>query len=121
MKLNRREFLKAVMAAAVVANVPITEAEAIEAYESLGIDDMGDGWYRCWMSFVDDGKTRTFSTFAKRYGKHGWMQLSHGRVRAYFDLRTGELGEVEIVDDYVDPMIHGSDGTNIFGAQLEES
>jgi len=117
MKMNRREFLQAVMAAAVVANIPFTEAEAVEAYESLGIQDLGNGWYRCWISYAEGSKDQTFSTYAKA-GESSHMQLSHGRVRAWFDLVTGEVGKVSVSNDYVAPQIKG-EGL-IWGCQLEE-
>ena len=114
--INRREFIKACLAAAVVANVPFTEAEAVEAYEAFGIEDVGNGWYRCWMSF--DGET--LSTHAKA-GEDSHMQLGYKKVRAWFDLETGTLGRMEIVEEESEPTIKtsGPGDLTIWGAQLE--
>jgi hypothetical protein len=118
-KMNRRDFLKGAMAAAVVAQIPLSLTEAEEAYEaceaiaSHGIEDMGNGWYRCWMG---SGTDDAFSTFAKA-GDSQWMTLSHNKVRAYFDLRTGEIGKVDVVDS-AGPSIGGD--CTLFGVQPEK-
>jgi len=105
------------MAAAVVANIPnFTEAEAVEAYESFGIQDMGNGWYRCHLTFTEHGEGQMFSTYAKA-GDSSHMQLSYGRVRAWFDLETGTIGEVSVSDEYTKPRIEGRG--SVWGTQLE--
>jgi len=116
MRLNRRQFIKAAMAAAVVANIPFTEAEAVEAYENIGIEAWPDGWYRCWMNVTDDGDTRQFSTYA-RAGKHSHMQLRYRKVRAWFDLEKGTLGKVEVApeDSCAAIVLDGE----IWGTQME--
>ncbi len=115
--MNRRGFLKAVLAAAVVAQIPISLQEAEAAYDSLGIEDMGNGWYRCWMSFDESNGPEVLSTYAKA-GTSSHMQLSFGRVRAWFDLETGTLGTVEVVEERRWPNIKMEDG-RIWGAQIE--
>lgn len=100
MKLTRREFIKAALAAATVAHIPLSVAEAEEAYEAFGagIEDLGNGWFRVHMSFTADGTPQRFSTMAKA-GSANHLQLSHGKIRQWFDLETGELGSMDIVDD----------------------
>ena len=114
--MNRREFIQAALAAAVVAHIPLTEAEAVEAYDASGIQDHGNGWYRCWMTYTEKGVTLQFSTFA-RAGDQSQMQLSHGKIRAWFDLETGEVGRIEVVNDHSKPSIT-VDG-ELWRAQIE--
>lgn len=113
------------MAAAVVAQIPLTEQEAEAAYEALadsGIQDMGNGWYRCWMSFKDE----TISVHAKSADHSRWMAMYHGKVCAYFDLETGELGQINVVEKLPDGTVKSgvagfySDGAYLWGAQLEK-
>ena len=111
--------MKGVMAAAIAAQIPVSIEEAEAAYENLGIIDMGNGWYRCWMSFEDNGEDRTFSVHGKA-GSSGHMIMSHGKVRAYFDLTTGDIGKIEVCEDK-GACIGTADGDILaWGAQLEE-
>lgn len=118
MQLNRREFIKAAMAAAVVAHVPFTEAEAVEAFEAFGIQDMGNGWFRC--SVTCDAKKQTLSAFMKRKLSRVGV-LSHGKVRAYFNLETGEIGKVQILADESEPTIEAEKQVIVYGMQLEST
>lgn len=90
--MNRREFLKMAMAAAAAAHIPdFTEAEASAAYDACGIQDMGNGWFRCWFSYDKS----TASTYLKA-STHRWANMSAGRIRVWFDLVKGEVGRIDI-------------------------
>jgi hypothetical protein len=128
-KLNRRKFIKAALAAATVAHVPLTvkEAEAAYAEFSAGIVDVGNGWYRIHMNYSSDdylfdGHDVTFSAYAKA-GTSSHIQMQHGKIRQWFDLETGELGSVEVVecDSTLVVGISGTDNDNvwIYGTQVE--
>lgn len=116
MKINRRDFIKAAMAAAVVAHVPFTEAEAVEAYEAFGIKDIGNGWFRCSITCGSRGETLTADL---RADKSRFAVLSHGKVRAYFDLEKGEIGTVQIGGDESTAVIEADQSVLAYGMQLE--
>lgn len=121
MKLNRREFIQSLLAAAAVSQIPFTakEAEAAaDVFESYAIQDVGNGWYRCSMIVPQGAKHFTFSAHAKA-GKSSHLMLGHGKVCCWFDLKTGKIGKTEVVDDYSDPCIAADDGY-IWEPQLEE-
>lgn len=139
--MNRREFIKSVMAAAVAAHIPdFTVAEAEAAYDACGITDMGNGWYRCWIHFdkkLDDSIMQGLSAgdynasvFAKagdalhgkRDGKiyrNKHMVMRAGRVEVYFDLETGKIGKASVVPDGRELLAFESPDVYLYGAQLE--
>lgn len=91
MKLNRRQFLQGMGAAAVVASLPPAIAAPTPVPPpptgvTAGIESVGNGWYRCWMQFEE----KITSTYAKSTGKPNfWMQSA--KAYAHFDLDKGTV------------------------------
>ena len=117
--MNRRDFIKGILAAAAAAQVPISVAAAEEAADALAttaIEDYGNGWYRVSMT-VDDS---TVSAYTKR-GIRDHIRFQYRNVRAWFNLETGEVGKIECVKVSDDQLTIDADGAYVFGAQIEEA